>query len=148
MNARMANRIIFFLSILGLGVAGFLWYAHVTGVNIPCGATNDCEAVNSSPWATVGGPNGLPTSALGFGLYLLIAILAFYRTVANRTGMVGLLVWALVLVGVGVSSWLTWIEVDVLHKICKWCVSSYAILLLMLVVASMERVFVLRGAWK
>lgn len=126
------NRVQFVLSFLGLLVAGFLWYLHATHADIPCGASGGCETVAASPYARFPVGTGPWVAAWGTFAYLAMVVLTFLRTLGASPQrdrvLLGLTV-ATAAVGAAFSLQLTYVEVFVIHAICRWCVASQIIIL-------------------
>ncbi len=80
------NRLVFVLSLLGCLVAGYLWWAHARGADVPCGGGMGCDVVAASPYARFPFGSGPPVAAYGAALYLLLAGLAFSRTLGGGPG--------------------------------------------------------------
>lgn len=122
------------LALVGLFVALYLWlHALGFGGPIKCG-TGGCDTVQTSPWAVF---LGLPVAFYGVVGYLAIFVVAL---VALRPGALLERKWNVVLVGlatVGVlfTAYLTYLELFVIHAICRWCVGSAVIITLIWVVA-------------
>jgi uncharacterized membrane protein len=135
------NRLIFLLSLLGLLVAGLLWYWHANPVDIPCGGTHDCRDVAQSKYASFPVGSNYPVAMYGVFGYLAIAALAFLRTLPNRPKqdhrLLGLILLAST-VGTLAALQLTYVELFVIHAICKWCVASQVLILAIAVISSTE----------
>jgi uncharacterized membrane protein len=133
-NVAWSHLVVPVASLLGMLVAGYLTWVHWGGSTALCTGVGDCETVNSSEYAAVG---GIPVALLGFGTYLVLFAISVYgwrATHADR-GTVALALFGISLVGVLYSAYLTYIEVAVLHAICPWCVSS-AVLITLIFAAS------------
>ena len=115
------------LALLGLLVALYM-LAYALGLTGPviCGV-GDCEAVQNSPYARIG---GFPTAGFGVAGYLGLLILSLlglqpsFRT--SRMIPIGLLGGGAV--GVAFSAYLTYLEGFVIHAWCQWCVASAIIM--------------------
>jgi uncharacterized membrane protein len=122
------------LALVGLFVALYLWlHALGFGGAIKCG-TGGCDTVQASPWAVL---LGLPVAFYGVVGYLAIFGVAM---VALRPAALPERKWNVVLVGlatVGVlfTAFLTYLELFVIHAICRWCVGSAVIIAAIWVVA-------------
>jgi uncharacterized membrane protein len=122
------------LALVGLFVALYLWlHALGFGGAIKCG-TGGCDAVQASPWAVL---LGLPVAFYGVVGYLAIFIVAM---LALRPAALPDRRWNAALVGlasVGVlfTAFLTYLELFVIHAICRWCVASAVIITAIWVVA-------------
>ncbi len=124
------------LALVGLFVALYLWL-HALGFGaggpIKCG-TGSCDTVQASPWAVF---LGLPVASYGVVGYLAIFVVAL---VALRPAALLERKWNVLLVGlstVGVlfTAYLTYLELFVIHAICRWCVGSAVIITAIWVVA-------------
>jgi uncharacterized membrane protein len=119
------------LSVLGLGVSGYLTYTHVSGAPIFCGGASSCELVNSSRYAFLG---PIPVSLLGLIGYLVILALSFIPTNEDHQWPAQL-IFGVALIGVMFQLYLTYVELFVLHAICYWCVASQIFVLLIFILA-------------
>jgi len=97
--------------------------------SLVCG-TGSCEYVQLSKWGTF---LGLPVAAWGVGYYGAVFVLALASTQERfedsrrLTGALALLTaW-----GVVFTIWLTYLELFVIHAICRWCVGSGIMTLLL-----------------
>ncbi len=108
------------LAIAGTGIATYLAVVHFAGQPIACSGVGDCELVNSSRYATLG---GVPVAVLGLLAYATMLALigaAWLR----RSPELLLAAWGVALVSFGFSMYLTYIELRVLDAICVYCVAS------------------------
>jgi uncharacterized membrane protein len=123
MNRRMLTTLV---ALVGFFVALYL-ALYKTGYigTIACGA-GGCETVQTSRWADF---LGLPVALWGVAFYALVFALAFLGTVDRWADSQRLATIMLVLTGWGVvfSGWLTYLELFVIHAICRWCVVSAVI---------------------
>lgn len=125
------NRLVFVLSVIGAMVAGFLWYLHAAHVDIPCGLSNDCATVAASRYARFPEGDGFFVAGWGTIAYIGFAALAYARTLTDSPARDRLLLGLLVLgtvAGTLFSLRLTYLELAVLHAVCKWCVASQVII--------------------
>ncbi|MEX2151820.1 MAG: vitamin K epoxide reductase family protein [Gemmatimonadaceae bacterium] len=131
MTRRMLTALV---ALFGLFVALYLalYKAGVIGT-LACGA-GSCETVQQSRWATF---LGLPVAAWGVGYYALVFALAVAGVQDRWAESRGLSLGLLVLTGWGVlfSAWLTYLELFVINAICRWCVVSAVIALVLFVLA-------------
>lgn len=120
MTRRMLTALV---ALIGLFVALYLalYKAGVIGT-LACG-TGGCETVQLSRWATF---LGLPVAAWGVGYYAAAFALAFAGVQERWADSRRISLALLVLTGWGVlfSAWLTYLELFVIHAICRWCVVS------------------------
>ena len=105
----------------GLSLTGFLIAAYLTTVylkNVPpvCGSSGGCATVQHSAYANLAGIP-LPTLGLiGYAMLFITACLPGQR--ARTAGM------AFTVLAISASLVLTYIELNVIHAVCVWCVAS------------------------
>lgn len=124
------------LALLGVGVSGYLTVEHGRGASPICAFGQGCQVVAQSTYADLW---GIPTAAFGLLMYLALAVMYGVRLSAPPPGRVEQAfrgtALALSFVGTGVSAWLTYVELYVLHAVCFWCVVSAGAVTLLLAVA-------------
>jgi uncharacterized membrane protein len=121
------------LALAGMGISAYLTAAHWGEQAIVCGGLGQCDYVNTSAYATVG---GIPVSFLGALLYAALAGAALIWRRQPADDRRAVLVWGIALAGFGYAAYLTYVELFVLHAICVWCVASAVILTATLIIAS------------
>ncbi len=113
---------------LGLLVTGYLVLASMMATKpVGCGVGSACDLIQQSRWSTL---LGLPVALWGFGLYLVITVIASLGKPRLKRWQQ---LWALNFFGLIFSVYLTtvgWIE---LQALCWWCTTSLLILLAMFV---------------
>jgi uncharacterized membrane protein len=117
------------LTLLGLGVSTYLSWIKLTGNTASCGPIGDCQSVNNSRYAEIG---GIPIALFGVTGYvaLLTALVVENRwRILSETAR--LAVFGVSLVGTLYSAYLTYLEVAVLKAICPYCVVSAAAMTLL-----------------
>jgi len=123
------------LALVGLFVALYLWlHALGFGGAIKCGASGGCEVVQTSQWAVF---LGLPVAFYGVAGYfalLAVAILGL-RPAALPDRKWSVLLAGLASAGFLFTVYLTYIELFVIHAICRWCVGSAVIITLIWIVS-------------
>ncbi len=123
------------LALVGLFVALYLWlHALGFGGAIKCGASGGCETVQTSQWAVF---LGFPVASYGVVGYLAVLIVAL---VSLRPAAVADRKWNAMLVGLSTAgvlftAYLTYLELFVIHAICRWCVGSAVIITLIWIVS-------------
>jgi len=124
------------LSLVGVLVSAYLWLFKLGVVaSIACGGSGSCERVANSPWAVL---FGIPVAAYGVGGYLLMLVVALVGLGERwlpRPEPTRLLV-LLSGVAVAFAVYLTYLELFVIHAICRWCVVS-AVLVTLIFAASL-----------
>lgn len=127
MLASTRQRALTLLILLGIGVSTYLVYVALDASAEPyCSGIGDCHAVQSSQYAKIG---GMPVAAFGLLMYLGLLALLVASNVGPLRGMPLLRVWLTVLAVSGVlySGYLTYLELEVIHAICVYCVISASI---------------------
>ncbi|HMJ35555.1 MAG TPA: vitamin K epoxide reductase family protein [Baekduia sp.] len=119
------------LTVLGIGVAGYLVYVHYAGIEPVCNIAHGCHKVQTSKYAELA---GVPVALLGLIGYVTIFLTLLVRSEAAR-----MLAALVALVGFGFSAYLTYRELFTIDAICQWCVAS-AILMTGLAVVCTWRV--------
>lgn len=123
------------LGVVGLGVAGYLTWAHYDDSVLVC-AIGGCETVQSSRYSTIG---SIPIALLGMLMFAALTGLAGLRLM--RTPPLGhetltLVAWGMLLAGILYYLYLTYVELFVLNAICQWCVITSLVALAMLALES------------
>jgi uncharacterized membrane protein len=97
------------------------------GGAIKCGASGGCETVQTSQWAVL---LGLPVAFYGVVGYLglLIVAIAALRPAALSERKWERVLAALASVGFLFTLYLTYLELFVIHAICRWCIGSAVII--------------------
>jgi uncharacterized membrane protein len=135
--------------LLGLLVAGYLWWLHAADLDVPCGGSGDCNKIAASPFSRFPPGAGPPVAAYGALCYLALAGCAFARTLltgAERDRRLLFLILILSLAGTLFSLWLTYLELFVIRAVCRWCIASQAIILGIFLVSAWEAFVAGRGA--
>lgn len=112
------------LSVLGIGVAGYLTYIHYADIQPVCaGGSHGCEIVQASDQSKLA---GVPVALLGLLGYLVLCATSFVR--GERAAMLAALT---AIVGFGFSCYLTYESVHVIGATCQWCLASLALMTLL-----------------
>jgi len=125
--------------LLALVAAGILLTAYLTftawfGTHPAyCGADSGCDLVQSSRWSTF---LGLPMSLWGLLTYAVLARSLWRLRTRPSAWRFALLV---AFVGAGVSWFLTLVSVFQIEATCPWCLASFAIMNLLLVLVLLRR---------
>jgi uncharacterized membrane protein len=132
-NLRIPHRIdwrlwlIRLLSLAGMGVSAYLTWTHLAHQSVACGQSQGCDIVQQSVYSEIA---GFPVALLGLIAYTALFLLTLLQDrVPNAWGdYVPLAIFGISLVGVLYSAYLTYLELFVIHAICRWCVSSAVII--------------------
>ncbi len=121
------------LALLGLADATYLTILKFTHHEAMCAGVGDCYTVNTSPYAEI---HGVPIALLGALAYLAILALLWLERRHPLAEAYGTLAeFGLIFAGVLYSAYLTYLEAEVIHAFCPYCVVSATILLFLLVLA-------------
>jgi uncharacterized membrane protein len=126
------------LSLTGLFISAYLYLYKIGRIgSLACG-TGDCETVQQSPWSRVA---GLDVSLIGLLGYagLLAVSLAGLRPGLETERWPTTALATLAGIGVAFTAYLTYLELFVIHAICRWCIGSAVIILAILIVALLDR---------
>ena len=125
------------LALAGVGLATYLAMYKLGMIGTLACGTGGCETVNLSRWATM---MGIPIAVWGLGFYVVLFGVALLGTTNNFVNATWVSTALLVLTGWGVvfSAWLTYLELFVIHAICRFCVVSAILITVTFLVAVLE----------
>ncbi len=135
-SSHFSNRLTFILSLLGLGVASFLFYEYTFSSSVICLIGSGCDVVRSSAYSSF---SGISIPILGIVFYLAMAVLSVVRSHSFFEKIVFKLQLLIAEVGVGFGVYLTFLEVFVIKAICFWCALSFIISLAVLLSVILSR---------
>lgn len=126
------------LSLLGVFVALYLYLFKIGRIGALACGTGDCETVQLSRYARFLGVEVSLIGVIGYVGLLALALWALRPGLANLRWPATLLS---VLSGIGVvfAVYLTWLELFVIHAICRWCVGSALIITAIFIAALLDR---------
>ena len=111
------------LSLTGLFISAYLYLYKIGKIgSLACG-TGGCETVQWSPWSRVAGIEVSLVGLLGYALLLVLCLAALQPSMVHRREP-ALLLAALSGIAVLFTIYLTYLELFVIHAICRWCVAS------------------------
>jgi uncharacterized membrane protein len=103
------------LALAGAAVSGYLLWVRETSSTLIC-ATGGCETVQSSPYSEV---SGVPVALLGLAGYVALA-----ATALPRGESVQFTHTALALAAAVFSTYLLYVQLELIGAVCDWCVVS------------------------
>lgn len=142
MGALLARRpdALLALAVVGTGVAAYLSWVAIDSEQKPfCSGVGDCQAVQSSEFAEIG---GIPIAVLGLGMYVTLLALVAARRFWPAAAEAGLdrpmasATFGVALSGALYSGYLTYLELFEIEAICAWCVTSAVIVTLIMVLSA------------
>ncbi|MEO8090424.1 MAG: vitamin K epoxide reductase family protein [Gemmatimonadales bacterium] len=125
------------LSLAGLFISAYLYLYKIGKIgSLACG-TGGCETVQLSPWSRIAGVEVALIGLLGYAGLLALTLAALQPGLIGRRWPATLLAG---LAGIGVlfTVYLTYLELFVIHAICRWCVSSGFVILAIFIVALLD----------
>lgn len=121
MGGRALRIVLLVLAVVGLGIAGYTTYVHYAGIKPACTAGESCTKVQTSAYSELA---GVPVALLGvIGYAAIVASLLAPGGEHTRLATA-----VLTLGGFAFSAYLTYRELFSIHAICEWCVSSAAVM--------------------
>ena len=125
------------LALAGIFISLYLTLYKIGVIGELTCSIGSCETVNTSKWASF---LGLPVAAWGLFFYIDVFAIALIGTMPRfeNEPVISVVLTAEAAVGVLFSSWLTYLELGVIHAICIWCVTSAVIVTLILVTSTLD----------
>ena len=130
MSDRVVHRVLLVLTLIGVGIAGYLTYIHYRGFDPICAVGHGCEKVQNSEWAKLA---GVPVPLIG-----LIGYVGILGSLLVRGELARLATAAMAYVGFAFSLYLTYREVFTIEAICQWCVGSAVVMTLIAIFATVR----------
>jgi uncharacterized membrane protein len=104
------------VTLAGIGVAGYLSWAHFADESVLCVQGGGCETVQQSSYSELA---GIPVAALGLAAYLtMLGLLAWDAPVAKLSAA------TLAVVGLLFSGYLVVVQLFVIDAVCVWCMAN------------------------
>ena len=119
------------LALVGFADAAYLTATHFAGAAVFCGASEGCESVLTSEYATVG---PVPVALVG-AAYYAVASLSAWTPLEAWSRRTAAFLAALTGVGLLVTAGLVWLQASVIGAWCRFCLASAAITALLFLTA-------------
>lgn len=104
------------VALAGIGVAGYLTWAHFADESVICVQGGGCETVQQSSYSEIA---GIPVAALGLAAYVaMLALITWDAPVARLSAA------TLALVGLVFSAYLVVVQLFVIDAVCVWCMAN------------------------
>lgn len=129
MSDRTLHRVLLVLTLVGIGIAGYLTYIHYRGFDPAC-TFGGCERVQNSEWAKLA---GVPVPLIG-----LIGYVGILGSLLVRGELARLATAGMAYVGFAFSMYLTYREIFDIRAICQWCVGSAVVMTLIAIFATIR----------
>jgi uncharacterized membrane protein len=127
------------LSLAGLFVALYLYLYKVGMIGTVACGTGGCETVQFSPQARFLGVEVSLIGVIGYAMLLAISVLALQPQHAAAASWPAQLLRYLSGGAVLFTIYLTYLELFVIHAICRWCVGSAVIIGLIFILSLRDR---------
>jgi uncharacterized membrane protein len=127
MNRRMLMALI---ALIGVFLSLYLTLYKLGYIGTLACGTGSCEYVQLSKWGTF---LGLPVAGWGLGFYAAVLAIAVTGIQERFEGSRRLTVLLVGVTGWGVlfTLWLTYLELFVIHAVCRWCLGSATLTLVL-----------------
>lgn len=135
-SSSLSNRLIFVLSLIGLLLSTFLFYEYNLQGPVMCPIGTGCDVVRASPYSHF---LGISVPLLGIVFYLLMAIFSVVSAQKNFNNLLSRLKLLVSLAGFFFGLYLTFLEIFVIKAVCFWCVISFILSFLILVLVILGR---------
>lgn len=126
---KQLNRLIFIFSLLGLAVSAYLAYEYSKDGLINCPIGGGCDIVRKSSYSSF---LGIDIPYLGIAFYLAMAFLSVWLT-QSTDKLFNFFRLLLSFFGFIFGVYLTFIEAFVIGAYCFWCVTSFIISVIILI---------------
>jgi uncharacterized membrane protein len=125
------------LALGGLFLATYLTLYHYGYLGVLACGTGGCETVQSSKWSMLA---GFPVALWGAGYYASVVVVALVGTLGAAQDKLWPTKLMLALNGWGVlfSGYLTWAEIAKIHAICRYCVVSASVVLILFALSVLD----------
>lgn len=125
------------LALCGVLLASYLALHDLGYIGALACGTGACELVQTSRWSVL---LGVKVAVWGVAYYVLLFGVAFASTHEGFADSRRISAALLALTGCGVlySGWLTYLELFRIHAICRWCVGSATLVVVLFVVALLD----------
>ena len=122
------------MSLVGVFVSAYLYLYKIGRIGTLACGTGGCETVQTSEWSRFLGVDVALIGLLGYALLFAVALVAIRPALVRERWPAALLA-GLACGGVLFTLYLTYLELFVIHAICRWCLGSAAIIVSILVLA-------------
>lgn len=125
------------LSLIGIFIAAYLWLFKLGRIgSLACG-TGGCETVQLSEYSAFLGVDVALIGLLGYAAMFGVALAGTAERQIHQRWPATVLA-SLAGVSVLFAAYLTWLEVFVIHALCRWCVVSALIVSILLILSLLD----------
>jgi uncharacterized membrane protein len=112
------------LSLAGLFISAYLYLYKIGRIGTLACGTGGCETVQLSSWSRFAGVEVSLIGLLGYAVLLGLSLASLQDPLARRRQRFATLLLGFSAIGLGFTLYLTYLELFVIHAICRWCVGS------------------------
>jgi uncharacterized membrane protein len=134
MNLRMGAAL---AALAGLFVSAYLWLYKLGAIGTLACGTGGCETVQLSPQSRFLGVEVAAIGAAGYALLLLLTLASLQPRWAGSRRLLEAIA-ALSGGAVAFTLYLKYLELFVIHAICRWCVASAVLIVVFFVLIMLE----------
>jgi len=121
-------------SLFGIFVATYLYLYKIGRIGVLACGTGGCETVQQSPYAVFQGVEVALIGVIGYAGLFTVALIGL-RPSLRRSPAPGLLLALFSGAGVLFTAYLTYLELFIIHAVCRWCVGSAVIIAIVFVMS-------------
>lgn len=119
------------LASIGLALSLYLSYVHFNLDALVCSG-GGCEIVQTSKYSEM---FGIPIAFMGVGMFVVLIVAVLMRErMPESADLISTGILLILITAVLYWAYLTYIELNVIHAVCQWCVAASIATLLMLIV--------------
>ena len=122
------------MSLVGVFVSAYLYLYKIGRIGTLACGTGGCETVQLSPWSRFLGIEVALIGLVGYAVLFVVGLVALRPSMVGARWPVSLLA-GLAAAGTLFTAYLTYLELFVIHAICRWCVGSAFIIISILILA-------------
>jgi uncharacterized membrane protein len=122
------------MSLVGVFVSAYLYLYKIGRIGTLACGSGGCETVQTSAWSRFLGVEVALIGLIGYALLFGAGLVAIRPALARERWQV-VLIAVLAAGGVLFTLYLTYLELFVIHAICRWCVGSAVIILSIFILA-------------
>jgi len=126
------------LSLAGLFISAYLYLYKIGKIGALACGSGGCETVQLSPWSRVAGIEVALIGVVGYAVLTALSLAALQPALASRRWPT-LVLTLLAGIGVAFTIYLTYLELFVIHAICRWCVGSGIIIIAILIATLLDQ---------
>lgn len=104
------------VTLAGIGVAGYLTWAHFADQSVICVQGGGCEKVQESSYSEIA---GIPVAVLGLASYLTVLVLLVWDAPLARLSAA-----TIAIVGLLFGAYLAVVQLFVIDAVCVWCMAN------------------------